>query len=232
MNTAVILAAGKGTRMNMSINKLYLNIKGKPLLARTLDVFFACSSIHEIVLVIREDEDELCREKIICNMKNNKPLKLVIGGKERQDSVYNGIKSADQGSELILIHDGARPFVTQAMIEESIREAKIYKAVAVGMPVKDTIKRVGGNGVIVNTPDRSGLWIAQTPQTFARNTIVQAYELSYRDKAVATDDAMLVERMGLRVRMIRGSYDNIKITTPEDMALAEEILESGRVGNV
>ncbi|HCJ56674.1 MAG TPA: 2-C-methyl-D-erythritol 4-phosphate cytidylyltransferase, partial [Clostridiaceae bacterium] len=102
----------------------------------------------------------------------------------------------------------------------------------VGMPVKDTIKRVGGNGFILNTPDRSGLWIAQTPQTFARNTIVQAYELSYRDKAVATDDAMLVERMGLRVRMIRGSYDNIKITTPEDMALAEEILESGRVGNV
>ncbi len=232
MNTAVILAAGKGTRMNMSINKLYLNIKGRPLLARTLDVFFACSSIHEIVLVIGEDEEELCREKIICNMEHNKPLKLVIGGKERQDSVYNGIKSADKGSELILIHDGARPFVTQAMIEESIKEAKLHKAVAVGMPVKDTIKQVDGNGFILNTPDRSGLWIAQTPQTFTLDTIVQAYELSYREKAAATDDAMLVERMGLRVRMIKGSYDNIKITTPEDMALAEEILESGRVGNV
>lgn len=232
MNTAIILAAGKGTRMNMDINKLYINIKGKPILAHTLDVFFACSYIHEIVLVIGHGEEELCREKALKIIESNKPVKLVIGGKERQDSVYNGIKSADKDADLILIHDGARPFITGDIIEQSIRAAKIHKAAAVGVPVKDTIKEVDGNGFIVRTPDRSSLWLTQTPQTFITSVIVQAYELSRKDKVFATDDAMLVERMGLEVKMIKGSYDNIKITTPEDIALAEVILESGRLKNV
>lgn len=232
MNTAVILAAGKGARMNAGMNKLYLNIRGKAILARTLDVFFTCPSIDEIVLVIGDGEEELCREKVLNHIESSKPVKLVKGGSERQHSVYNGIKAIDPYTDLILIHDGARPFVTAQIIEESICQAKLHKAVIVGVPAKDTIKKADSNGFIEDTPERSSLWLAQTPQTFARDVIINAYEKAIKDEAVATDDAMLVERLGIRVKLIKGSYDNIKITTPEDMAMAEAILGSGRVGDV
>lgn len=228
MNTAIILAAGKGTRMNMGMNKIYLNIKGKTILAHTLDVFFSCSSINEIILVIGAGEEELCREKVLNNIDINKPFKLVTGGKERQDSVYNGIRSIDENSDLVLIHDGARPFITADIIDQSIEAAKLYKAAVVGVPVKDTVKEADGSDFIVRTPERSSLWLVQTPQTFLKNVIVQAYELSIKDRIPATDDSMLVERMGIRVKMVTGSYDNIKITTPEDIAFALAILESGR----
>ena len=232
MNTAIILAAGKGSRMNAGMNKLYVNIKGKPILAHTLDVFFACDHIHEIILVIGDGEEELCREKALGKTENSKPIKLVIGGKERQDSVYNGLKSVNKGAAVILIHDGARPFITEGIIGESIKQAFLHKAVTIGIPVKDTIKEIDKEGFVENTPNRSNLWLTQTPQTFMRDVIVQAYESSNGVKAAATDDATLVERMGIKVKMIRGSYDNIKITTPEDIALAEAILESGRIKDV
>jgi len=232
MNTAVVVAGGKGTRMNSNINKLFLNIKGKAVLARTLDVFFASDYIDEIVLVIGEDDEKLCRERVLNHININKPFKVVTGGKERQDSVYNGIRNVSKDADIILIHDGARPFVNEYIIMKSIREAKTCGAVAVGMPVKDTIKIVNEEGFIAKTPDRSCLWLTQTPQTFASHVIVQAYEFSQVNGIKATDDAMLVEAMGFNVKMIEGSYDNIKITTPEDIALAELILESGRIKNV
>lgn len=232
MNTAVIVAGGKGTRMNMGINKLYLDIKGRAILARTLDVFFACDSIDEVILVIGKDDEELCREKVMNRVNICKPFKLVIGGKERRDSVYNGIANMNKDSDIVVIHDGARPFITKDFIEESIKQAKIYGAVTLGVPAKDTIKIVGEDGFITSTPDRSCLWLTQTPQTFATNIIVQAYEFGCRNKIAATDDAMLVEKTGHKVKMIEGTYDNIKITTPEDMIFAELMLESGRIKDV
>jgi len=229
MNAAVIVAAGKGTRMNKGINKVYLNIKGKAILARTLDVFFACDSIGEVVLVIAEEDMELCEKKVLKEIEIKKPFKIVFGGNERQDSVYNGITSTDKNSDIIVIHDGARPFVTKDMIEKSIEEAKKYKAVVVAMPVKDTIKMIDEEGLITKTPDRKQLWLAQTPQVFEREIIVQAYEFCKANGIKATDDSMMVEQMGVRVKVIEGSYENIKITTPEDLAFAEYILESGRI---
>ncbi|MDD2480715.1 MAG: 2-C-methyl-D-erythritol 4-phosphate cytidylyltransferase [Lutispora sp.] len=232
MNTAIILAAGKGSRMNAGMNKLYVNIKGKPILAHTLDVFFACNHIYEIILVIGDGEEEMCRENVLDKIESSKPVKLVIGGKERRDSVYNGLKNVCKDADVILIHDGARPFITEETIEESIKQALLYTAVTIGIPAKDTIKEIDKEGFVENTPNRSNLWLTQTPQTFMRDVIVQAYESSNGDRAAVTDDATLVERMGIKVKMIRGSYDNIKITTPEDIALAEAILESGRIKDV
>jgi 2-C-methyl-D-erythritol 4-phosphate cytidylyltransferase len=232
MNTAVVVAGGKGTRMNSNINKVYLNIKGKAVLARTLDVFFASDYIDEIVLVIGEGDEKLCRERVLNYININKPFKVVKGGNERQDSVYNGIRNVSKDTDIILIHDGARPFITEDIIMKSIKEAKVWGAVTTGMPVKDTIKIVNQEGFIAKTPDRSCLWLTQTPQTFASHVIVQAYEFCQIKGIKATDDAMLAEAMGLNVKIIEGSYDNIKITTPEDMALAELILESGRIKNV
>lgn len=232
MNTAIILAAGKGSRMNAGMNKLYVNIKGKPILAHTLGVFFACKHIYEIILVIGDGEEEMCRENVLNKIEGSKPVKLVIGGKERQDSVYNGLKNVCKDTDVILIHDGARPFITEGTIGESIKQALLHKAVTIGIPVKDTIKEIDKEGFVANTPQRSNLWLTQTPQAFMREVIVQAYESSNADRAAVTDDATLVERMGIKVKMIRGSYDNIKITTPEDIALAEAILESGRIRDV
>ncbi|SHJ31598.1 2-C-methyl-D-erythritol 4-phosphate cytidylyltransferase [Lutispora thermophila] len=232
MNTAVIVAGGKGTRMNMGINKLYLDIKGKAILARTLDVFFASHSIDEVILVIGQGDEENFKEKVLNDINICKPFKLVTGGKERQDSVYNGISNMSKDSDIVVIHDGARPFITKNLVEESINQAKIYGAVTLGVPAKDTIKIVGEDRFIINTPDRSSLWLTQTPQTFATHIIVQAYEFCRSNGIMATDDAMLVEKTGYRVKMIEGSYDNIKITTPDDMILAELLLESGRIKDV
>jgi len=229
MNTAVIVAGGKGTRMNKGINKLYLDIKGKAILARTLDVFFASDSIDEVVLVIAEEDLGICKKKVLKEIEIKKPFKIVFGGNERQDSVYNGITNTNKNTDIIVIHDGARPFVTKDIIENAIKEVKQYKAVVVAMPVKDTIKITDENGLITKTPDRSRLWLAQTPQVFVKEIIVQAYEFCRTNKIKATDDSMLVEQLGFKVKIIEGSYDNIKITTPEDLAFAKLILESGRI---
>lgn len=195
-------------------------------------MFFASDYIDEIVLVIGEGDEKLCRERVLNYININKPFKVVKGGNERQDSVYNGIRNVSKDTDIILIHDGARPFITEDIIMKSIKEAKVWGAVTTGMPVKDTIKIVNQEGFIAKTPDRSCLWLTQTPQTFASHVIVQAYEFCQIKGIKATDDAMLAEAMGLNVKIIEGSYDNIKITTPEDMALAELILESGRIKNV
>ncbi|NLM44499.1 MAG: 2-C-methyl-D-erythritol 4-phosphate cytidylyltransferase [Clostridiales bacterium] len=229
MNTAVIVAGGKGTRMNKGINKLYLDIKGKAILARTLEVFFASDSIDEVVLVIAEEDLGICKKKVLKEIEIKKPFKIVFGGNERQDSVYNGITNTNKNTDIIVIHDGARPFVTKDIIENAIKEVKQYKAVVVAMPVKDTIKITDENGLITKTPDRSRLWLAQTPQVFVKEIIVQAYEFCRTNKIKATDDSMLVEQLGFKVKIIEGSYDNIKITTPEDLAFAKLILESGRI---
>ena len=223
MNGVVIVAAGSGSRMKRDINKQFIKLDGKEIIAYTIEKFYKSEDIGDIVIVIKENEEKYFIENII-NKYGFDNIKLAYGGKERQDSVYNGIKKLNRNCEIVLIHDGARPFVNEDIIKNSIEEAKENNAVVVGVPVKDTIKVVDSDGNIVDTPNRSLLWSVQTPQSFKYEIITRAYEYAYSNDYYGTDDAMLVEHIGYNVKMIEGSYDNIKITTEEDLHFGIQIL--------
>lgn len=224
MNGVVIVAAGTGTRMNMGINKQFIKLEGKEIIYYTIEKFYRNENIEDIVVVVKEEEAEFFRKEIL-DKYNFKNIKIAYGGKERQDSVYNGLKSLDKNCNIVLIHDGARPFVSDKIINKSIEEAKENKAVVVGVPVKDTIKVIDHDNNIVDTPNRSLLWAVQTPQTFDYNLLIKSYEDAFKDNFYGTDDAMLVERIGYKVKMVEGSYNNIKITTQEDLNLGNQILK-------
>lgn len=222
MNSVIIVAAGSGSRMNAPIGKQFIEISGKEIIARTIDVFYNNKNINEIVLAIKQSDEEFVAK--IIKRNNYKGIKLVYGGKERQDSIYNCLKYISEDSEIILIHDGVRPFVTDETIEKAIKMAKEKEAVCIGVPIKDTIKVVR-KGIITDTPDRDLLWSAQTPQAFKRDLIIKAHEYAKITNFRGTDDAMLVENIGKQVYMIQGKYDNVKITVPEDILVAKSILE-------
>ena len=223
MNGVVIVAAGTGSRMNMEINKQFIKLEGKEIIAYTIEKFYNNSNIEDIVVVVKEDESEFFKKEIL-DKYNFKNVKIAYGGKERQDSVYNGLKLLDEKCDVVLIHDGARPFVSDKIIDKSIEEAKEHKAIVVGVPVKDTIKVIDNDKNIVDTPNRSVLWAVQTPQTFDYNILIDAYKDAFKNKFYGTDDAMLVERIGYKVKMLEGSYNNIKITTQEDLNIGSQIL--------
>lgn len=223
MNGVVIVAAGTGSRMNMGINKQFIKLEGKEIIAYTIEKFYNNSNIEDIVVVVKEDESEFFKKEIL-DKYNFKNVKIAYGGKERQDSVYNGLKLLDEKCDVVLIHDGARPFVSYKIIDKSIEEAKEHKAIVVGVPVKDTIKVIDNDKNIVDTPNRSVLWAVQTPQTFDYNILIDAYKDAFKNKFYGTDDAMLVERIGYKVKMLEGSYNNIKITTQEDLNIGSQIL--------
>ena len=224
MNGVVIVAAGTGSRMNMGINKQFIKLEGKEIIYYTIEKFYKNENIDDIVVVVKEDEAEFFKKEILDKYKF-KNIKLAYGGKERQDSVYNGLKSLDKNCNIVLIHDGARPFVSNKIINKSIEEAKENKAIVVGVPVKDTIKVIDNDKNIVDTPNRNILWAVQTPQTFDYNLLIKSYEDAFKDGFYGTDDAMLVERIGYKVKMVEGSYNNIKITTQEDLGLGSQILK-------
>ena len=223
MNGVVIVAAGTGSRMNMGINKQFIKLEGKEIIAYTIEKFYNNSNIEDIVVVVKEDESEFFKKEIL-DKYNFKNVKIAYGGKERQDSVYNGLKLLDEKCDVVLIHDGARPFVSDKIIDKSIEEAKEHKAIVVGVPVKDTIKVIDNDKNIVDTPNRSVLWAVQTPQTFDYHILIDAYKDAFKNKFYGTDDAMLVERIGYKVKMLEGSYNNIKITTQEDLNIGSQIL--------
>ncbi|KGG80109.1 2-C-methyl-D-erythritol 4-phosphate cytidylyltransferase [Caloranaerobacter azorensis H53214] len=223
--SVIVPAAGMGKRMNSKINKQFIKIKDIPVLARTLMEFNKCDYIDEIIVVTRYDEIDFCQKEIIEKYKLDKVKKVIQGGKERQDSVYNGLKEVNKKSDIVLIHDGARPFVKRNIIEENIKFALEYGACVTGVPVKDTIKKVDLNGEIISTPNRKELWAIQTPQTFRYDLILKAYEKAKLDNFLGTDDSMLVERMGYKVKIVMGDYSNIKITTPEDLIIAETLVD-------
>ena len=223
MNGVVIVAAGTGSRMKMGINKQFIKLEGKEIIAYTIEKFYNNSNIEDIVVVVKEDESEFFKKEIL-DKYNFKNIKIAYGGKERQDSVYNGLKSLDKKCDVVLIHDGARPFVSDKIIYNCIEEVKEHKAIVVGVPVKDTIKVIDNDKNIVDTPNRSVLWAVQTPQTFDYNILIDAYKDAFKNKFYGTDDAMLVERIGYKVKMLEGSYNNIKITTQEDLNIGSQIL--------
>ena len=221
--TAIILAAGKGTRMNSDVQKQYMLIEDKPVLYYSLKTFEE-SSADEIILVTGEGEKEYCKKNIVDYYNLKKVATIVEGGKERYDSAYNGLK-AISGECIVAIHDAARPLVTGDIIERTFECAEKYGACVAGVPAKDTIKMVNEKFIITNTPSRSTMWITQTPQTFRYEIIKDAYDkmILANDKSI-TDDSMVVEKYGkTEVRFVMGSYQNIKITTPEDIDIASII---------
>ena len=229
--TAIVLAGGRGKRMNSAVPKQFLMIKDKPVLYYSLKAF-EDSFIDSVILVAAEDDKEYCQQEIVNRYGFKKVVSIVAGGKERYHSVLNGIKAAGE-CDYIFIHDGARPFVTQDMLARLLETVKESHACVAGMPVKDTIKIADDNGFIATTPKRELVWMIQTPQVFDFALIQKAYlklekdEYSLLQKGISiTDDAMVVEMLlGEKVKLVEGSYQNIKITTPEDLAIAEGFLD-------
>lgn len=222
---AIVLAAGSGKRMNSQVHKQYLIIQDRPVLYYSLKEF-QDSAVDEIVLVVGKGEEEFCRREIVDKYGISKVKAIVEGGKERYHSVFEGLKQTSD-ADYVLIHDGARPFVNQDIIRRCMQEAQKYQACVVGMPVKDTIKIADEEGYAKQTPDRKNVWMIQTPQTFSYALIYEAYEemLKTEDTAI-TDDAMVLERIkGKKSKLIEGSYRNIKITTPEDLLIANVYLQ-------
>lgn len=219
--TAIVLAAGKGSRMNSDIPKQYLAILGKPVLFYSLKAFEE-SSVDEIVLVTGRGEQEYCKKELVEKYQLKKVRHIVAGGAERYHSVYYGLLAA-KDADYVLIHDGARPLITTNVIQNAIEKVKETGACVVGMPVKDTIQLVTEEKKIVSTPVRTLTWMAQTPQCFTYKLITEAYKKAIESGDTAiTDDAMVVRRYGnADVVMLEGSYKNIKVTTPEDIAVAE-----------
>jgi 2-C-methyl-D-erythritol 4-phosphate cytidylyltransferase len=222
---AVIVSAGKGLRFMEGRKKQFYSLGGKPILVHTLDKFETCPLIRSIRLVVGQEDMDYCLKEIIEKYKFQKVSQIVPGGKRRQESVRNGIDALPKDADIVPIHDGVRPFVTQAMIEDSIHSAAQYGAVVFAMPVKETIKVSHPDGTVLKTLDRESLWQTQTPQTFQVNVIKEAYYRATEDGFVGTDDASLVERLGVKVHILPGSYTNIKITTPEDLLLAHLFLK-------
>jgi 2-C-methyl-D-erythritol 4-phosphate cytidylyltransferase len=223
---ALIPAAGMGKRMGASINKQYLQLGGLPIVARTISLFEQSPLIDAIYLVIPADEIPYCREHVVDACGFKKVVAIVPGGKERQNSVMNGLnamRASVADDDVILIHDGVRPLVTEAMLSESIAVARSRDGALVAVPVKDTIKTVS-NGIVADTPARENLWQAQTPQSFRFGIIHAAHLSAEADGFIGTDDASLIERKGKEVCIVQGDYRNIKITTPEDIILAEAFL--------
>ena len=227
MNSVVIVSAGRGSRMKADINKQFLKLKGKEVIAHTIDKFYNNKNIDEIVVVVKEDEADFFRRNII-DKYGYKNIKIAFGGKERQDSVFNGLKAVNERCDIVLIHDGARPFVTDEIIKNSIECAKKNKCLIVGVPVKDTIKIINKDYEVCDTPNRSTLWSIQTPQVFEFLSIIKANKIAKEKSYYGTDDSMLMEYLGYNVKVIEGSYNNIKITTPEDLKIGEEILNENK----
>lgn len=223
--TAIVLAAGSGKRMGTKVHKQYLLMGGRPVLYYSLKAFQDSELIDEIILVTGSGEGEYCREQIVEPYGITKVKKIVTGGAERYHSVWNGLQETGDG--YVFIHDGARPFVSGDIIERAFQAAEKWGASVVGMPVKDTIKLVDADGCIVDSPNRSGLWQAQTPQVFRQSLLTEAFCRQMEDDcSLITDDAMVVQRQtGVRAHMVEGSYENIKITTPEDLLVAEAFLK-------
>jgi len=214
---AVIVAAGSSQRMG-GVDKMFAPLGGKPVLARVIDTFQKCKAIDQIVVVVSEQNLKRCQQ-LVGEQKWPKVIEVCVGGERRQDSVAAGLSRLSQ-CDWVIIHDGARPLVTVDLIERGLEAARETGAAVVAVPVADTIKIAGDNGFVQQTPSRRNLWAVQTPQVFRFDIISEAYGVA---KDEVTDDASLVEQLGYRVKLYMGSYDNIKVTTPDDLVLAEAL---------
>jgi 2-C-methyl-D-erythritol 4-phosphate cytidylyltransferase len=226
---ALITAAGKGQRMQSPTPKQYLSLGGKPILTQTLQVFEDCSSIDGIYVIVPEEQMDMVQKEIVEKYHFKKVFKLVRGGRMRQDSVWNGLNAISAGCSIVVVHDGVRPLISPRLIAQSIEAAQKNGAAVVAVLARDTVKRAAA-GKKIQTLPREEIWLAQTPQTFQFPLLKKAYQKAHRDNILGTDDAGLVERLGHPVTLIPGDYSNIKITTPEDLILAETLFPKDHPG--
>ena len=224
---AIIVAAGKGTRMHDSMRKQYIALSGIPVLRHTLNIFDHCHLVNRIILVVPKEDFDFCRDDILRPAMFQKDLRLVAGGLERQDSVCNALQVIEPDGGIVVIHDGVRPFLRQKHLVACIESAVEFGACIIGTPAFDTVKQVNAKNEIVQTHTRNALWLAQTPQVFQAELIKKAHETAKQDGYVGTDDAALVEHLGQTVKIIPGSRNNIKITSQEDLELARAIMQIG-----
>lgn len=221
----VIPAAGQGKRMGTKESKQFLLFENQPILIHTIRVFETHPSIDEIIVVMKEDEIARTRS-LIQEEGFSKVTQVIAGGAERQESVFRGIQSIK--TDLVLVHDAVRPFVSHQAIDRLLESVQMHGAAILAVPMKDTVKQVDDAGIVEMTPDRSRLWSVQTPQAFRREWLLEAHQLGAEREQLATDDSMLVEELGIDVRVVEGEYTNIKITTPDDLILAESIQQMRR----
>lgn len=224
---AVIVAAGDGKRMGSEVKKPYLELASRPILFHTLRNISSSPLISGIILVVGKGLVDYCRHEVVEAFMIKGVINIIEGGDERQDSVYHGLKALPEDTELVMIHDGVRPFVSCKMIEETIAAATEYGAAVTGVKVKDTIKTVDESNRVIQTVNRTGLWAVQTPQVFKAKLLRDCYDTAINKGFYGTDDASIVEWAGLEVMIVEGEYENIKITTPFDLMVAEAMIERG-----
>ncbi len=224
--TAIVLAAGQGKRMHSKIQKQFLEIQDHPVLYYSLKCFQDSPVINDIILVTQSDMICYCKDEIVDHYSFTKVSDVIAGGKERYDSVYQGLLACTD-TDYVFIHDGARPFITEEILKRGLAGVRKTGACVVGMPSKDTVKLSDEDGFVSTTPERKQVWAIQTPQIFSYALIRKAHEsIRKKDMSMITDDAMVVEQeSGVKVRLVEGSYQNIKITTPEDLDVAEVFLK-------
>jgi len=225
---AIIPAGGQGRRLGTQTPKQYVEIAGVPLIVHTLRKFapeYGSSAVDGIILPVPSGDIEFVKDEIIAKYRIKGVIEVLAGGRERQDSVRAGLAAVPADAQIVAIHDAVRPFVSAESIKEVINAAAAWSAAILGVPVKDTVKKVDDGSSVIGTVDRKDLWLTQTPQAFRRAVIIEAYKRAYEDGIYATDDASLVERIGVTVKMVRGSYENIKITTADDLDFAQFIMK-------
>lgn len=224
---AIIPAAGSGIRMETKRAKQFLSLEGKPILALALEPFQECTGVAAVILVVPQDDVEYCQKEIVERFGLTKVKKIVPGGKRRQDSVRLGLEATEGKYDLVLIHDGVRPLIEKEVIERVIEEAMTHRAVITALPAKETVKKVNDLRHVVKTYDRERVWMVQTPQAFRYKDILKAHHKALEEGwEEATDDALLVEKSGVTVKVVEGSEKNIKVTTPHDLELAQFLLRS------
>lgn len=223
---AIVPAAGSGTRMGTKTKKQFLALAGIPLLGYALKTLETCPVVRSIVIVAGPGEEDYCRSAVVEKLGLNKVAAIVPGGKERQDSVYSGLLALSPEFDIIVVHDGVRPLFSLNILESVIAAAQTHGAAACAVPAKDTVKLADENNFVTSTLPRDRTWLVQTPQAFRCELIMEAHRRARADNLLATDDTALVESIGGQVKIVMGSYENIKITTPEDLKLAAAIIRA------
>lgn len=223
---ALVPAAGRGLRMGGPVPKQFLALGGRPILVQSLIMLQASPVIHEIILAVPQSERQYCLDHIVATGEFSKITKVVPGGEQRQDSVRHALAEVGSETDIVLVHDAVRPFLTETMIRQVVEAALAHGAAIIALPMRDTVKYVGAGGVIERTVDRRPLWLAQTPQAFRREWLEEGHRKGLLGGVQATDDAHLVEMLGKPVVVVEGSGENIKVTRPEDLVIGEAILRS------
>jgi 2-C-methyl-D-erythritol 4-phosphate cytidylyltransferase len=223
---ALIPAAGSGQRMGGVIAKPFLHLGGREILARTLEVFEACAAIDEVWVIVAAAQQQRCQQEIVTRYGLRKVRGVIVGGVTRQESVWHGLQQVTEGIDLVVVHDGVRPFVTASVLAETLHAAGQYGAAVAAVPVKDTLKRVSSDSAIEATISREGVWRVQTPQAFQRQLLCTAFHHALQQGITVTDEAGLIEALGHQVRIVPGRESNIKITTPDDLHLGAAFLDT------